>query len=166
MLNSLRRQVYGTFILDWIIFEDCVIITREVLDVCRKVKKIMCCMVAVIIFFAGVCFECEKADSHFSYQQTDGHNLPLLQEQTVLTDVEMMESENIGAKMTSMTTQIANHGIYIRRAFRVVMEAVPVMNVFAALFFGFYRTTRIHFVTQKYSHGVVLNYIHNADGEK
>lgn len=145
---------------------DCVITTREVLDVCREVKKILCCMVAVIIFFAGVCFECEKADSHFSYTLSDGHNLPLLQEQAVLADVDMMESENIGAKMTSMTTQIANHGIYIRRAFRVVMEAILVMNVFTALFWGFYRTTRVFFAKQKYSHGVVLNYIHNADGEK
>lgn len=145
---------------------DCVITTREVLDVCRKVEKIMCCMVAVIIFFAGVCFECEKADSHFLYTLSDGHNLPLLQEQAVLADVDMMESENIGVKMTSMTTQIANHGIYIRRAFRVVLEALPVMNVFAALFLGAYRTTRVRFVAQRYSHGVVLNYIHNADGEK
>lgn len=133
---------------------------------CREVKKILCCMVAVIIFFAGMCFESEKADSCFSYTQTSGHSLPLLQEQTVLLDVEMTETENIGAKMTSMTTQIANHGIYIRRAFRVVMEAILVMSVFTALVLGFYRTTRVFFSTQKYSHGVVLNYIHNADGEK
>ncbi len=133
---------------------------------CNKAKKILCCITAVFILFAGMCFGNTKADSFFVYMHADGHGLPLLQEQAVLADVEMMESENIGAKMTSMTTQIANHGVYIRRAFRVVVEAVLVMSVFTAMLFGVCRVIRIHFFTQKYSHGVVLNYIHNADGEK
>lgn len=133
---------------------------------CNEVKKIVCCIVAMILFFAGMCFENAKADSFFVCTQTDGHSLPLLQEQAELCDVEMLESENIGVKMTTMTTQIANQGIYARRAFRVLLEAFLVMNVFTAWVLGFYRATRVCFFTKKYSHGVVLNYIHNADGEK
>ncbi len=133
---------------------------------CDKVKKIICCIAVVIVFFSGMCFGDVKADSFFAHAQTGEYDAFALYEESSLAEVEVLSTENIGAGNTSLSRQIANKGIHIRKELCVLLESLPVSNIVLHFFSKFYMVTSAIPFPEEYGHVIVLNYIHSMDGKK
>lgn len=132
-------------------------------------EKLICCIIAVILFFSGMCLEVIETDSFFAYGMNE-------------TDATIYSADYIEDTLAICTVDMLRGGASVIRGSMSESDArwqskVLLMSLFGGLFLqyllgrlmqaGAYQSEEFKEDGQLFlCWGVAVNYIHQKDGEK
>lgn len=126
-------------------------------------ERLLCCVVAVILFFIGMCLETAETDSSFLYAKTMNVESAISSVDYLVESTDSCTTEMIGKNNT-----ISLRGEMGRNAIRWDRSILLSIIVGAILQYLLYLNSAVR--GEKYailhSETVAVNYIHHKDGEK
>ena len=130
-----------------------------------KKKQILCLILALFVFFTGVCFEQIEADSLFSFTlETEPSSYVGTYEVTILK-AELCTAKMLGIHDHSYLGKDTNKTVHGRKNIGKTLEFYCT-NIGSTSFSNFYATVNAVFHKKLHHNFVILTYIHNADGKK
>lgn len=132
----------------------------------NKKKRILCGLLAICIFFSGICLEQVQADSFFDCAKkasASANSIDLWRTEISETAACTVEMLGVKGACTSYIRQAASGAQ--RRAARLFFFCMCT-RMAALLFFCFYTAAHEEQFPELRGMNAVLNYIHKKDGKK
>ncbi len=118
-------------------------------------KRYICCFLATIILFLGVCLHIMETDSFVVYDSTISTGAEISATDVIIDDEIPCTSEMLGR----------NRSVQFRSQYRTMLLSVFVGIVLQCLFL-LQGTEQYEFTEMVHSDAVTIAYIHRKDGEK
>ncbi|MGN1160010.1 MAG: hypothetical protein ACI4SE_07410 [Lachnospiraceae bacterium] len=131
-----------------------------------NLKKSIGGLLTLILFFLGMCFENEKADSSFAYAQTAECSAETIQGTGQISVTELFAAESLGVHDTVSVQQIVNQGVLSGKFDGDSYGLFEITDTLLHIFSYFLVAAGAIFLIQEYGNTAVLQYIHNMDGKK
>lgn len=130
----------------------------------ENTRRYICCFLATIILFLGMCLELVKADSYFCYDFDISTDAVISSGDLIADDEVSCTSEMLG---TSRIMQIRNQYPQSsgREQYRNILLSF-IVGVFLQYLFLLHEAAQHDFCNVMYSDAVTIAYIHRKDGEK
>ena len=121
----------------------------------ENTKRYICCLLATIILFLGICLNIMETDSFFLCDSTVSTGTQISAVDVIIDDETPCTSEMLGR----------NRSIQFRGQYRTVLLSLFVGITLQCLFL-LQGTEQYEFVEMVHSDAVTIAYIHRTDGEK
>ena len=131
-----------------------------------NLKKSIGCLFTLILFFLGMCFENEKADSFLAYAQTAECSAETIRGTDQISVTELFAAESLGVHDTVSVQQIVNQRVLSGKFDGGSYGLFGITDTLLHIFYCFLIAACAIFLLQEYGNTAVLQYIHNMDGKK
>lgn len=127
-------------------------------------ERFICCMLAAILLFMGMCLDTTETDSSFLYANAERTGEALSSVEYIFESADSCTAEMIGKKgsMSSIRGELSRN---IMRWDRSILLSIIVGAILQYLLY-FYSTVGGRYREILRSSTVAINYIHHKDGEK
>ena len=123
--------------------------------VAENTKRYICCFLATIILFLGMCLNVMETDSYFLYKHTVSTGDQISAVDVIIDDEIPCTSEMLGR----------NRSVQFRGQYRTILLSLFVGIVLQCLFL-LQGIEQYEFTEMVHSDAVTIAYIHRKDGEK
>ena len=123
--------------------------------VAENTKRYICCFLATIILFLGMCLNVMETDSYFLYNHTVSTGDQISAVDVIIDDEIPCTSEMLGR----------NRSVQFRGQYRTILLSLFVGIVLQCLFL-LQGIEQYEFAEMVHSDAVTIAYIHRKDGEK
>ena len=130
----------------------------------ENTKRYICCFLATIILFLGMCLDLVKADSFFLYDSKISTDAVISSGDEIADEEVSCTSEMLGSGKTMQIRNQYPQGSG-REQYRNILLSF-IVGVFLQYLFLLHEAARHDFCRVMYSDAVTIAYIHRTDGEK
>lgn len=127
-------------------------------------EKLICCFIAAILLFIGMCQDTTETDSSFLYANLEHTNATISSVDYLSESIDSCTSEMIG-KNSSMSSLRGQLGRNVIRWDKSIMLSIIVGVILQYLSY-LYSIVNGEYYEILHSGTVAVNYIHHKDGEK
>lgn len=127
-------------------------------------EKLICCFIAAILLFIGMCQDTTETDSSFLYANLEHANATISSVDYLSESIDSCTSEMIG-KDSSMSSLRGQLGRNVIRWDKSIMLSIIVGVILQYLSY-LYSIVNGEYYEILHSGTVAVNYIHHKDGEK